>query len=334
MDVQVGPSSSASVNPMLSQANLQLGHGAAGGLVPAPAPVPPTTAAAMVPAAASAARYDDMLSSVLQYHHQQYHHQHQQNHAVNMRKRKAESQDSERLNKRLSLLNLEQNGAKLYVPVESPQLQPVAESSSSPSNPSSVVGPVSASASDSDSMQLDDTKHKVYIYNLDDELSSSSASSPDNSEPSSPTSTSPEKPGRLVFLNDIQKHLRQQSRIPPSILANREGELGGVNINDMQLILYREPSSLTVPREQDSVRRAVAEARDRMRARQREDLVSGSGDGFPPAANPVPALGAASPTLPGVAITGAAGSAMDMNMNAPWREAASDDYDPDAMDTD
>ena len=95
-------------------------------------------------------------------------------------------------------------------------------------------------------MQLDDTKHKVYIYDLDAELSDSDTSDD----------------GRLVFLPDIKKHL-QESRIPPSILANSEGELAGNN----ELILYNIPSSLTVPEAQDSVRRAIIETRARARAK-------------------------------------------------------------------
>jgi hypothetical protein len=102
-----------------------------------------------------------------------------------------------------------------------------------------------------DMMQLDDTKHKVYIYDLDAELSDSESSSDE---------------GKLIFLPDIQKHLRE-TRIPPRILANSEGELAG---NNLQLVLYNIPSSLTVPEEQDSVRRAILETRARARARQDE----------------------------------------------------------------
>ncbi|KAI1384034.1 uncharacterized protein F4822DRAFT_58993 [Hypoxylon trugodes] len=155
-----------------------------------------------------------------------------------MRKRKAESQDNERLSKRLSLLNLEQNGQKLYVPVESPKLRPT-ESASLTQIP------------EDDTMQLDDSKHKVYIYNLDDELT--------DSESDSDTS------GRLVFLPDIEKHL-MQTRIPPSILANKDGEIAG-----MQMVLYSEPSSLTVPQEKDSVRKAIIESRQRVREKQKEE---------------------------------------------------------------
>ncbi|ORY68620.1 uncharacterized protein BCR38DRAFT_335408 [Pseudomassariella vexata] len=148
-------------------------------------------------------------------------------------KRKADSQDNERLSKRLSLLNLEHNGQKLYVPVESPQLKPA---------PPSALKHIP----EEDSMQLDDSKHKVYIYDLDAELSDSGESDD----------------GRLVFLPDIEKHLRE-TRIPPSILANKDGELAG-----MQVVLYSEPTSLTIPEDKDSVRRAIIEARARARRKQ------------------------------------------------------------------
>lgn len=95
-------------------------------------------------------------------------------------------------------------------------------------------------------MRLDDSKHKVYIYNIDEELA-------EDSEP---------KDGRLVFLSDIEKRLKQ-TRIPQQILANSDGELAG-----MQLVLYSDPKSLTVPESRDGVRKAIIEARRRIRARQ------------------------------------------------------------------
>ncbi|KAF9875849.1 hypothetical protein CkaCkLH20_06781 [Colletotrichum karsti] len=184
--------------------------------------------------------------------------QHQHQHRQLRRKRKAESQDNERLSKRLSLLNLEKNGQKLYVPVENP----AASSASAdviPSSSASAVPPTTTHSgrrrrhdrkppSDDEVMQLDDSKYKVYIYDIDDELSSSE-SEPDD--------------GKLVFLPDIEKHLRA-TRIPPHILANDEGQLAG-----MQVVLYNEPTSLTIPQEQDSVRKAIVESRARMRERQR-----------------------------------------------------------------
>ncbi|CAG8953367.1 hypothetical protein HYFRA_00003578 [Hymenoscyphus fraxineus] len=153
-----------------------------------------------------------------------------------VRKRKAETQENERLSKRLSLLNLERNGQRLYVPVEQASLNAASTNSQTP-----------AQAKDEDIMQLDNSKHKVYIYDLDAELSDSGESDD----------------GKLVFLPDIQKHLRE-NRIPPFIRANSEGELAGNN----QLVLYNIPASLTVPEEQDSVRKAIIETRARARAKQ------------------------------------------------------------------
>jgi hypothetical protein len=137
-------------------------------------------------------------------------------------------------------------------------------------------------------MMLDDTKHKVYIYDLDDELSSSE---------------SEDDPGRLVFLSDIDKHLRA-NRIPPRVLPNTDGELAG-----MQLVLYREPTSLTVPEEQDNVRRVMMEARERIREKQRTRLgILEQQTNAPPAQRDV----------------GNSGGGLES-----WPDR---DYDPDAMD--
>lgn len=152
-------------------------------------------------------------------------------------KRKAENHDNERLSKRLSLLNLERNGQKLYVPVENPSL----------TAPPSASPPKTTPNTEDDTMRLDNTKHKVYIYNIDDELSDSDSDD-----------------GKLVFLPDIEKHLLN-TRIPPSILANSEGELAGNN----QLVLYNVPSSLTLSQEKDNVRKAIIETRARARANQK-----------------------------------------------------------------
>jgi hypothetical protein len=209
------------------------------------------------------------------------------------RKRKAESPvGNERLSKRLSLLNLgtvprrlpdpacsahrskqnkltawetEKDGSKLYVPVENPIAPPsgpivgqssVSVSLSSPTNsrlPS--IGEVTDQGMQLDGTEAHQDKHKVYIYNLDDELSSESEA----------------EDGKLVFLPDIEKHLRSRRlaaapTIPPAITPNSDGELAG-----MQLVLYNVPSSITVPEEQDSVRKAIIEARARIRDKQRAD---------------------------------------------------------------
>ncbi len=128
----------------------------------------------------------------------------------------------------------ERNGQKLYVPVERP------------TTPTNSTFKATTPSLDEDVMHLDDTKHKVYIYDLDAELSDSESSSDE---------------GKLIFLPDIQKHLRE-SRIPASVLANEEGELAGYN---KQLVLYHVPTSLSVPEDKDTVRKAIIETRARAR---------------------------------------------------------------------
>ncbi|KAI0474042.1 hypothetical protein GGR56DRAFT_676478 [Xylariaceae sp. FL0804] len=209
-----------------------------------------------------------------------------------MLKRKAESQDNERLSKRLSLLNIEQSGTKLYVPVESPQPQqqptpasapaalsngastaaptpspaaiPIAIPSAAPTSSSAINGSGAGSVSishDDDVMQLDDTRHKVYVYDLDDELSSA-PSSPSSSDDELSSSSSS---GRLVYLPDIARHMmRRRGHLPPLLPSLNPNPSPA---DDMQLVLYREPASLlSVPPDRDPVRRAVAEAREQARA--------------------------------------------------------------------
>lgn len=214
---------------------------------------------------------------------------------VKVRKRKAESHDNERLSKRLSLLNLERDGQKLYVPVEQPAIN------SPPPNPKPHF---------EDVMQLDNSKHKVYIYDIDAELSDSGSES--------------DSDGKLVFLPDIQKHLKE-SRIPPSILANQDGELAG---NNLELVLYNVPSSLTIPEEQDSVRKAIIETRARARAKQEQKRIEGktsvsgldSRDWFHDMVN-----GNKPPEI-------TIGETMEVEPSAPADPVAAVESDPDAMD--
>lgn len=172
------------------------------------------------------------------------------------------------------------------MPVEQP---PIGTSRSSKSKPP-------AQARDDDTMQLDDSKHKVYIYDLDAELSESESDD-----------------GKLVFLPDIEKHLRA-SRIPQSIRANSEGELAG----NKQLVLYNIPSSLTVPEEQDSVRKAIIEARARARAGQGQTTQAQDKDTEIPDGSPSRPFGH----------HGTSGEASSTIPSIP----EADEYDPDAMD--
>ncbi len=110
-------------------------------------------------------------------------------------------------------------------------------------------------------MQLEDRPDKVYIYNLDQELAEVAPS---------------ESESRLVFIPEIERHL---STIPKHVLrgepapeseADSDSDLGS-----KMLVLYREPASLTMPQQFDPVRRAIVEARQRVREKQARLLSTG-----------------------------------------------------------
>ncbi len=92
-------------------------------------------------------------------------------------------------------------------------------------------------------MQVDETKDRVYIHSLDDELADIES-----------------EEEKLVFLPDIEKKL---GKIPKSVLL---GEGHPCTSNEM--VLYSVPSSLSVPEEQDNVRKAIIESRARAREKQ------------------------------------------------------------------
>ncbi|KZF26054.1 hypothetical protein L228DRAFT_279302 [Xylona heveae TC161] len=159
-------------------------------------------------------------------------------------KRQADStpDNDQRLAKRFELLDIEQNGKKkLYVPVQSP---------------SSAYTPKHSSPS-SDSMQLDDTKDRIYIHNLDEELAE--VDSDDD---------------KVIFLPDIERRL---TKIPKSVLRSQNPPPIGNN----ELVLYSVPESLSVPAEHDSVRRAIIEARQRIREKQVQEQNETARGGMP-----------------------------------------------------
>ena len=94
-------------------------------------------------------------------------------------------------------------------------------------------------------MQVEDTKDRVFIHDLDSELAE------DESDDQHP-----------IFLAGIEKRLL---KLPKHILFNDQDRQ---RMESMQMVLYTVPTSLTVPEEQDSVRRAVLETRRRLRERQ------------------------------------------------------------------
>ena len=98
-------------------------------------------------------------------------------------------------------------------------------------------------------MQLDSTKDKVYIYDLDNELRDVES-----------------EEEKLVFLPDIEKHL---TRIPKSLLVGHNPPP-----TNSQMVLYNVPTSLTVPQEQDNVRKAIIESRARARQKALDDTIA------------------------------------------------------------
>lgn len=92
-----------------------------------------------------------------------------------------------------------------------------------------------------DPMALDDTKYTTYIYDIDHEIRGC-----DHQEDA------------VTLLPGITGTLMS---IPKSLLTD-------VKPHSRELVLYQEPTSLTIPKEQDNVRRAIAESRARARARQ------------------------------------------------------------------
>ncbi|KAI9731543.1 MAG: hypothetical protein M1834_004663 [Cirrosporium novae-zelandiae] len=131
----------------------------------------------------------------------------------------------QRLAKRFHLLSLSEND-HLYIP----------------QSPASKPSPPPRSNND-DTMLLDDTKDKIYIYNLDDELAD--VESEDE---------------KIIFLPDIERKL---NKIPRAIL---KGTNEPQKSTDM--ILYHVPESLSVPQGQDNVRKAIIETRARIREKQ------------------------------------------------------------------
>jgi hypothetical protein len=95
-----------------------------------------------------------------------------------------------------------------------------------------------------DGMQIEETPHRVYIHDLAAELSDIES---DEENP--------------IFLSDIEKHL---AKIPKYVLQGPEPKA----TKDNQLVLYNVPSSLSVPENKDNVRKAIVEARARLRAQQ------------------------------------------------------------------
>lgn len=96
-------------------------------------------------------------------------------------------------------------------------------------------------------MQVDDTRDRVYIHNLDEELAGIETDSDEE---------------RIVFLPDIEKKF---GKIPKHLLTGGDPS---PQLQGNEIVLYSVPTSLSVPVEEDSVRKAIMESRARSRQEQ------------------------------------------------------------------
>lgn len=96
-------------------------------------------------------------------------------------------------------------------------------------------------------MQVDDTRDRVYIHNLDDELADIESDEE-----------------KLIFLPDIEKRF---SKIPQHVLTGRRDD----DHEGQELVLYSVPKSLTADEDHDAVRKAILETRHRAREKAVEE---------------------------------------------------------------
>ncbi|OAL70048.1 hypothetical protein A7D00_5577 [Trichophyton violaceum] len=123
----------------------------------------------------------------------------------------------------------------------------------------------SSRASNGNGMQVDDTKTRVYITDLGDEIAQIE-----------------EEERRQTFkvMPEMEKQLMS---IPKSVLTHKPKEE-----RNNELVLYRVPAALGIPAEQDSVRAAMTDARERAREKMAESYNGqAEGDRTPPPDMPV-----------------------------------------------
>jgi len=143
-------------------------------------------------------------------------------------KRKPADDDLEseqRLAKRFNLLSVE-NIKNLYIPVEQPA--PVARKRSN---------------AFSDTMNVDDSRDRIYIHDLDEEIADIES-----------------EEDRLVFMPDLEKRI---TKIPRSVLMGNQS----ANPHN-EVVLYGVPESLSIPPDRDVVRKAIIESRVRAQRSQ------------------------------------------------------------------
>jgi len=160
-----------------------------------------------------------------------------------MKRSGAELDGEQPLAKRFDLMNINGHGNRLYLPVAGTASQPLKYFQPKNQQPSMKLG--------NEFMEVEDTKDRVFIHDLDRELAELES---DEEHP--------------IFLSDIEKHL---IKIPKAMLTNDEDR---ERLQNMQLVLYNVPSSLSVPAERDSVRKAIIDSRRRATENQHRIIPS------------------------------------------------------------
>lgn len=96
-------------------------------------------------------------------------------------------------------------------------------------------------------MTVDETADRVFVRDLDSEIAEIEA-----------------EEARVSQGIELSQAAEEYSKIPDHVLNRNKVR----HEPEMQLILYRDPISITVSEENDAVRRAVIAARQRMRDKQ------------------------------------------------------------------
>ncbi|KAK2878132.1 hypothetical protein FQN49_001131, partial [Arthroderma sp. PD_2] len=107
-----------------------------------------------------------------------------------------------------------------------------------------------------DGMQVDDTKTRVYITDLDEEIAEIEEE---------------ERKQALKFMPEMEKRMMS---IPKSVLTHKpksEEEQEKQEEQNNELVLYRVPEALDIPAEKDNIRAAITDARERARERMAEE---------------------------------------------------------------
>ncbi|KAF3482051.1 uncharacterized protein GIQ15_04810 [Arthroderma uncinatum] len=140
-------------------------------------------------------------------------------------------------------------------PITAPARTDNRESTSLPSSSSKFTP---SRAENGDGMQVDDTKTRVYITDLEEEIAEIEEE---------------ERKQTFKFMPEMEKKLMS---IPKSVLTHKPKPEEEQDEQNNELVLYRVPAALGIPAEKDSVRAAMTDARERARERM---ITAGSYDG-------------------------------------------------------